>query len=88
MAIILVTLLAVLTLSSASPLKKDYVGPRCFTDSCISSAGYLSSSMDFSVNPCDDFYQFSCGKWQEDHPFPANLDGWDYFQKLLYSMRT
>ncbi|CAG2166950.1 unnamed protein product [Oppiella nova] len=44
--------------------------------------------MDFSVEPCDDFYKFSCGKWQEDHPFPQYLTGWDYFNKLFYSMRT
>ena len=50
-------------------------------------AGSLSSSMDLTINPCDDFYKYSCGKWQDDHPFPRNVDGWSHFIKLSYEMR-
>lgn len=24
--------------------------------------------MDPSADPCEDFYQFTCGKWSEEHP--------------------
>ena len=51
-------------------------------------AGYLSSSMDVHADPCESFYQYTCGKWQEDHPYPANVDGWNHFYKLMYAMRT
>ncbi|XP_054160744.1 neprilysin-4-like [Oppia nitens] len=44
--------------------------------------------MDFNVNPCNDFYQFACGKWQQDHPFPKYENGWNSFKKLMYAMRT
>ncbi|EYC10554.1 hypothetical protein Y032_0055g2625 [Ancylostoma ceylanicum] len=30
----------------------------------------LQESIDFSADPCEDFYQFACGKWIESIPEP------------------
>jgi len=35
------------------------------TESCILAAGTILSSLDRTVDPCDDFYKFSCGGWQQ-----------------------
>ncbi|KAH6932058.1 hypothetical protein HPB50_002725 [Hyalomma asiaticum] len=39
----------------------------CKTADCLRHATELKESMDMSVNPCDDFYKFTCGSWKPKH---------------------
>jgi len=39
----------------------------CQTPECIKAANRILSSMDQDVDPCDDFYRFSCSKWVDEH---------------------
>jgi len=39
-------------------------------------------AMDRTVNPCQDFYQFSCGGWIKNNPIPADQSRWDVYGKL------
>lgn len=41
------------------------------------ASGIDESILDSSIQPCDDFYQFSCGKWLEHAEIPADLPMWD-----------
>ncbi|XP_023229250.1 neprilysin-1-like [Centruroides sculpturatus] len=43
----------------------------CTEASCVETANYLLNSMNFSVDPCEDFYQFSCGQRIMNKTFPA-----------------
>ena len=38
--------------------------------------------MDRSVEPCEDFYRFSCGGWIKNNPIPKSRSMWDQFSKL------
>jgi endothelin-converting enzyme/putative endopeptidase len=40
------------------------------------------TSLDRTVDPCVDFYKFSCGGWQKNNPIPADQAGWDVYSKL------
>lgn len=39
------------------------------------------SAMDRSVDPCVDLYAFSCGKWLEKNPIPADRSRWSVYSK-------
>ncbi|XP_071945619.1 membrane metallo-endopeptidase-like 1 [Antedon mediterranea] len=44
----------------------------CTTDHCVKMAGNLITNMDTSVDPCDNFFQFSCGGWEKRYAIPEN----------------
>ena len=37
---------------------------------CSLLANYLLESMDEAVNPCEDFYEFTCGTWLKNVRIP------------------
>jgi endothelin-converting enzyme/putative endopeptidase len=40
------------------------------------------TSLDRAVDPCVDFYKFSCGGWEKNNPIPADQAGWSVYAKL------
>ncbi len=42
------------------------------------------TSMDRSVDPCTDFFRYSCGAWIKKNPIPPDEARWDVYSKLAY----
>ena len=38
--------------------------------------------MDRSVDPCTDFFRYSCGSWLKKNPIPPDQASWDVYSKL------
>jgi putative endopeptidase len=49
--------------------------------------GFDTTSIDASVDPCNDFYKFACGKFAGNHPIPADQSEVDQFY-ALYNVNT
>ncbi|GIY38903.1 endothelin-converting enzyme homolog [Caerostris darwini] len=54
----------------------------CVTPACVTVAAAILNAMDQSVDPCKDFYQYSCGGWIRANPLPDGKSIWGTFGKL------
>ena len=44
--------------------------------------GLDPTAMDREADPCEDFFQYSCGGWIERNPIPPDKASWDVYSKL------
>lgn len=54
----------------------------CVTPACVTVASSILNAMDFSADPCTDFYQYACGGWIKSNPLPDGKSLWGTFGKL------
>ena len=42
----------------------------CTEDDCVKAAARVTRFIDKNVSPCDNFYEYACGKWMKDSLIP------------------
>ncbi|XP_068437863.1 phosphate-regulating neutral endopeptidase PHEX [Clinocottus analis] len=77
-----VCLCAVLLLALILVAQKSSQEEFCLTPECIEAAGSILSKIDQSVNPCEDFYSFSCGGWLKENPIPEDSSSYGIYPWL------
>ncbi|KAI1283087.1 Endothelin-converting enzyme 1 [Halotydeus destructor] len=55
---------------------------HCLTPACVTVAAAIINAMDVTVDPCQDFYKYSCGGWIKTNPLPDGKTIWGSFNKL------
>ncbi|KAJ6219977.1 hypothetical protein RDWZM_005789 [Blomia tropicalis] len=58
----------------------------CLTPECIQISSTILERIDQSINPCDDFYQFSCGNFIRTNEVPDDYYARNLLQKMQESM--
>ncbi|KAL2090790.1 hypothetical protein ACEWY4_013053 [Coilia grayii] len=54
----------------------------CTTSDCVTAAARLLQNMDPHAEPCQNFYQYACGGWQERHVIPETSSHHSVFDIL------
>src|SRR3954454_8730641 len=69
--------------SQPSPTKN---APPSTTEKPLTALPYTPSldvpSMDKTVDPCVDLYQYSCGGWRKNNPIPGDQASWSFYARL------
>ncbi|XP_055389923.1 neprilysin-1 [Condylostylus longicornis] len=87
--LVLIILILFIAIICVSVRVAKYSSDICETPECLRAASNLILSMDRTIDPCDDFYRFSCGNWHEEHPRPDSVTSYDWFtEKQNKVMRT
>uniref|UniRef100_A0A914Y9C0 Peptidase M13 N-terminal domain-containing protein n=1 Tax=Panagrolaimus superbus TaxID=310955 RepID=A0A914Y9C0_9BILA len=60
--------------ASSNGISNIYPNSPSHTEAYQQAAKFFEASIDTSVNPCDDFYQYSCGKFNDSMSFDAIFD--------------
>ena len=72
-----IALAIALGVRNSTPRSQSQTGPTvspdsntCLTQGCVQLAAQVTAAMNQSVDPCEDFYQFSCGNWGQRNLIP------------------
>uniref|UniRef100_A0A8C3JQ70 endothelin-converting enzyme 1 n=1 Tax=Calidris pygmaea TaxID=425635 RepID=A0A8C3JQ70_9CHAR len=81
-AIALALLLAVAIVALAIQYRRDPSHSTCLTEACVRVASKILEALDAETDPCQDFYQYSCGGWIKRNPLPNGRSKWSTFNSI------
>ncbi|KAK2531109.1 hypothetical protein Q9966_008956 [Columba livia] len=81
-AVSLALLLGIAVVALAIQYHRDPSHSMCLTDACIRVASKILEALDVETDPCQDFYQYSCGGWIKRNPLPNGRSKWSTFNSI------
>lgn len=68
----------------ASPLTGQQCAKVCNSPGCLESASYIIKNMNASIDPCVDFYSYSCGNFAKHNTLNPEISQRDVYWNLYY----
>ncbi|XP_006729142.1 phosphate-regulating neutral endopeptidase PHEX [Leptonychotes weddellii] len=62
--------------------KQEY----CLKPECIEAAAAILSKVNFSVDPCDNFFRFACDGWINSNPIPEDMPSYGVYPWLRHNV--
>ncbi|KAI6063070.1 Endothelin-converting enzyme 2 isoform X2 [Aix galericulata] len=81
-AVTLALLLGAAVVALAVQYSRDPSRSTCLTDACVRVASKILEALDPATDPCQDFYQYSCGGWIRRNPLPTGRSKWSTFNSI------
>ena len=60
---------------------------ECTSAECLAISAFFAKNLNESVDPCHDFFHFSCDGWIRDNPIPPSKNEYVTFLKKIYENR-
>ncbi|XP_078415680.1 phosphate-regulating neutral endopeptidase PHEX isoform X2 [Cetorhinus maximus] len=70
--VVLSILLALVGKQGISPHFEE----RCFTPECTEAAILIFNKINWSADPCENFFEFACGRWIKETPIPEDYSSY------------
>ena len=71
-----------LSLTHGKAEENDNTSSSCNSPSCVQLAAVVMKNMNPNIDPCEDFYNYSCGGWVARNAIPSGNGAWGVFEEL------
>ncbi|KAG5667540.1 hypothetical protein PVAND_015519 [Polypedilum vanderplanki] len=87
LALAAIGLLVGLIVVAVQDNSSDDLSNVCLTEGCILTAHSLNQNMKPDLDPCDDFYEYACGRFLDEKVIPDDKTGITAFSEIENVMR-
>ncbi|XP_076300647.1 neprilysin-1 [Lasioglossum baleicum] len=83
-----VFILLLLALNTSRECAQEARPNVCMTEECVRTAASLLSAMDRTAAPCENFFQYACGAWNQLHVIPEDKSSISTFEVLAHQLQV